>query len=244
MSTFYYQPSDPTITDGTESGGTFTSSDSITNEERLMDDSIAISPTNIDGSDMAMFDFGSAKTMDFVALYFTVEETDNVTIYYSDDGSAVTSHAVYITTFSTGWNIIDLTEESHRYWAIKFATAGSFDGLAEVIIGNKYDFDVNPDIGSTVGEIFGTEVLTSLGGVEYANKRHEPKTTWNWNWSFITSANKTLLETFQASVQDHKKFVYYDDTNYNYVRMTSPMEFNEIAHNVYSTSISLIEQLS
>jgi hypothetical protein len=244
MSIFYYQPSDPTITDGTESGGTFTSSDSITNEERLMDDSIAISPTNIDGSDMAMFDFGSAKTMDFVALYFTAEETDNVTIYYSDDGSAVTSHAVYITTFSTGWTIIDLTEESHRYWAIKFATAGSFDGLAEVIIGNKYDFDVNPDLNASTGAEFGTEVLTSLGGVEYANKRHAPKANWSWNWSSISVAMKTSLETMRDTVQDFKKFVYYDGTNYHYVRLTGGLDFQEIAYQRYSTSIQLREQIS
>jgi len=116
--------------------------------------------------------------------------------------------------------------------------------LTEVIIGTKYEFDVEPDIGNTLGEEYGTDIMTSYGGQEYANKRHEPKTTWDWNWSFVTASMKTSLESLNSSVQDHKKFVYYDETSYNYVRMTKPMAFNEVAYNVFSTSISLKEQLS
>jgi len=242
--TFYYSPSTPTITDGTIASGTFTSSDSIVNEHRVNDDSIASAPTSINSNDAIRFDFGEAKTMDFMALYFTAGETDNVTVYDSDDGSAVTFNASRAATFNEGWTIISLAEESHRYWYIHFASAGTFDYLAEVIIGNKYEFDVEPDIGNTLGEEYGTDIMTSYGGQEYANKRHEPKTTWDWNWSFVTASMKTSLESLNSSVQDHKKFVYYDETSYNYVRMTKPMAFNEVAYNVFSTSISLKEQLS
>jgi len=46
------------------------------------------------------------------------------------------------------------------------------------------------------------------------------------------------------AVQDYKKFIYYDETSYNYVRMTKPMEFTEVAPDIFSTSMSLREQLS
>ena len=55
---------------------------------------------------------------------------------------------------------------------------------------------------------------------------------------------KTSLEGVRDSVQDHKKFIYYDETDYHYVRMVSPMDFTEVAYQRYSTNIKLREQLT
>ena len=118
--------------------------------------------------------------------------------------------------------------------------------IAEVIIGTKYDFDVNFDLNNKIGEEFGTDVMTSYGGQEYANKRHEPKTTWSWNWSYLSSSQKTSLDSLNSSVQDYKKFIYSEDGTtgpFHYVRM-SGLDFTEVAPSVYSTSMTLREQLA
>jgi len=60
----------------------------------------------------------------------------------------------------------------------------------------------------------------------------------------MLASHKTALDGLNSSVQDWKKFIYYDDSNYHYVRMTKPMDFTEVAPSVYSTSVSLQEQLA
>ena len=43
----------------------------------------------------------------------------------------------------------------------------------------------------------------------------------------------------------HYKFLYYDGSAYNYVRMSGDsLRFKEIAYGVYDTTIKLTEQLS
>jgi hypothetical protein len=43
----------------------------------------------------------------------------------------------------------------------------------------------------------------------------------------------------------HYKFLYYDSSDYYYVRMSDDsLRFKEIANGVYDTSINLTEQLS
>ena len=113
-----------------------------------------------------------------------------------------------------------------------------------MIIGSKYTFDVNPELNSKIGEQFGTDIVTSYGGSEYANKRHAPKTTWDFTFSHILSTQKTALEALNANVQDWKKFIYYDDNAYHYVRLVKPIEFTEVAPNVFSANVSLREQLA
>jgi hypothetical protein len=43
----------------------------------------------------------------------------------------------------------------------------------------------------------------------------------------------------------HYKFLYYDGSDYYYVRMSSEsLQFKEIANGIYDTNLNLIEQLS
>ena len=60
----------------------------------------------------------------------------------------------------------------------------------------------------------------------------------------VMSMQKTALEALNANIQDWKKFIYYDDTNYHYVRLVNPIEFTEVAPNVFSANVSLREQLA
>ena len=210
------------------------------------DSSLSRAITSFYTNDMIRFDLGSSQTANVIALYFTGSETDNLELYASENASVTigTADEALSTSFVAGWNVFDISPSATgRYWFLRSMNS-YISNLTEVIIGTKYEFDVEPDIGNTLGEEYGTDIMTSYGGQEYANKRHEPKTTWDWNWSFVTASMKTSLESLNSSVQDHKKFIYYDETSYNYVRMTKPMAFNEVAYNVFSTSISLKEQLS
>ena len=242
--------SEATTTEGYFSGGTFYPNTArFTDEERLIDMSIgsAVSELLTDGSgwDMLMFDLGAADNADAVAVYFTAEETNNLRLYAGSSATAVSSIKEQMDeTFVAGWNVFDFTQTSNRYWFLT-TPDGGINGLTEIIVGTRYTFDVNPELNAKTGEEFGTDIMTSYGGNEYANKRHEPKTTWDWNWSHILSTQKTALEDMNASVQDWKKFIYSEDaTTHHYVRMTKPVTFTEVAPSVYSANMSLREQLS
>ena len=250
--------SEATVEDGTVSGTTFDPAPtSVTNEERANDMSIATTFTDFDTNDALRFDVGldnASKTANCIALYYTSAHTQDFKLYKglsTTDGTAMDSTLNYTIPLYEGWNIQTLTEGFGQYWFLH-STTGTIDNIAEVIIGTKYTFAVNPELNSKIGEEFGTDIITSYGGNEYANKRHAPKTTWDWSWSHILSTQKTALEDLNASVQDWKKFIYYDDvtgsggdaSNYHYVRMTTPITFTEVAPNVYSANMSLREQLS
>ena len=233
-----------TTADGTVSGTTFSASSSITNEERAIDMSISTAFTSFGQDDALRFDLGSAKTANCIALYYTSAHGHDFKLYAGSSATAMGT-AIHNQTDAIvqGWNIIPFSSTSGRYWFLH-STTGTIDDITEIIIGNKYEFTVNPEINSTIDEEFGTDIVTSYGGNEYANKRHEPKTQWDFSFSHILSSQKTAFENLNADVQDWKKFLYYDDTSYHYVRMTQPIAFTEVAPNVFSANISLREQLS
>ncbi len=234
-----------TLTDGTASGSTFSASSSVTNEERAIDMSISTAFTSFNADDTLRFDLGSAQTANCIALYYSSAHGHDFKLYRGSSATAMGTEILNQTaSISQGWNVITFTETSGRYWFLR-STTGTIDDITEIIIGNRYEFDVNPEINATIGEEFGTDVVTSYGGNEYANKRHEPKTTFSFSFSHILSTQKTAFENLNADVQDFKKFLYKDDdNNYHYVRLTQPIDFTEVAPNVFSANINLREQLS
>ena len=259
---FIYPVATATITDGTygtiANGGTiygFASNDTVANEHRISDDSIgsAVSSYGSSINDTIQFDLGGSYACDVIAIYLSAASAANLELYYSsaannmgtdssDPSVPLTTSPAMSTNHDAGWNIRTFTEITDRYWYVR-ATGGNID-IAEIIIGKKYDFDINFDLNNKTDEEFATDIATSYSGNEYANKRYAPKTTWSWNWPNISSSMKTSLENVRDSVQDNKKFIYYDETSYHYVRMVSPMDFTEVAHQRYSTNIKLREQLA
>jgi hypothetical protein len=247
--------SEATIKSGAYSGAgaekTFSDTGSIGNIERIADQNISIPLPFSSWSqyEIVQIDLGSAKSSDTIALYHSGADTNDLLVYSSDDtDNTFNTGTDYITTMATNhpatdWNVFAVAN-SKRYIYIYNGTANNYDYLSEMIIGSKYTFDVNPELNSKIGEEFGTDVVTSYGGNEYANKRHAPKTTWDFTFSHILSTQKTALEALNANVQDWKKFIYYDDTNYHYVRLVNPIEFTEVAPNVFSANVSLREQLA
>ena len=238
--------SESTLDDGTASGTTFSDSSSVTNESRAIDMSIATTFTSFDTNDTLRFNVGSdnsSKTANCIALYYTSAHGHDFKVYRGSSATAMGTEILNKTdNLLEGWNIIDFTETSGQYWFLR-STTGTIDDITEVIIGTKYTFDVNPELNSKIGEEFNTDIIKSYTGREYANKRNDPKTTWSFTFSNLLSSQKTTLEALNANVQDWKKFIYYDDTAYHYVRLVNPIEFTEVAPNVFSANVSLREQL-
>tara|TARA_R100000458_G_C8258177_1_gene233993 strand:- start:792 stop:1568 length:777 start_codon:yes stop_codon:yes gene_type:complete len=255
--TFYYDSVgllESTIAEGSVTGGSgnvsiFSSGDSIVNPEATIDQSVLVAPTGWGQNEIAQYTLSSAKAVDFLAVYFNAEETDDIDFEFDSANSGISDgEAVGATdTFSTGWTVFEFTEQTKQYWRIISKSAGGITGLTEIIFGKKLAFEINPDIGISEIEEFGTDVNTSIGGVEYAIKRHEPKSTFSMNFSNISQAFKNNLQSMEAQVQNYKKFIYSEDGTsgtFHYVRLESPIQFEEVAYQRYSASFTLREQLS
>lgn len=238
---------------GTFNNGTstFTPSDSeITNEHAIKDQSLSEAVTSFDDEDMIRIDFTTSKTASIIARYNNsgTQESDDMYVYRSSSATNVTTDGGEISArlyqMIAGWDVDEFTEVSERYWFLRVEDGTTFTGLSEIILGVPLTFENEPDIGIATQEIFATDLNTSLGGVEYANKRHEPKTTFQLNFSNISQTFKNNLVSFEQDVTNFKKFVYYDDSAYHYVRLDSPIKFTEVAFQRFSASLKLREQLS
>lgn len=247
--TFYYDSVgllEATINDGTFSGSSWSDSASMTNEGRLVDQSIATAVSDFNNADALKITFPSAKTVDFLAVYFSATETDNLSLYREDTPNTYTAVKGLTSTFSAGWTVGEFASGSATNYHLA-STSGDVANLTEFIIGSKLAFEVQPDVGIGEQEIFGADVQTSIGGVEYATKKHEPKSTFSFNFSNISQTFKNNLQTFEQSVQNYKKFIYSEDDTtgpFHYVRLDSPIQFAEVAFERYSASFTLREQLS
>ena len=255
--TFYYDSVgllESTINDGSVSlggaGYTFSDGTTLTNEEYVIDQNTTNAVTAWAQNDALSFDLGSAKAVDFLALYFNAAETDDVKFDYDSaatgdpDGTASTITSSFS---ANAWKVVEFTEATKQYWRLIGTSSGGLVGLTEVSFGKKLAFDFNPDIGISEGEMFGTNNVRSLGGVEYSLKSHEPIKTISLTFSNISSSFKTSLQSMQDEVQNYKKFIYSEDGTtgaFHYVRLGGPIDFTEVAYQRYSCSIILVEQPS
>lgn len=257
--TFYYDSvglSEATIEDGgtiTVIGGVNVYGDSgntITNEDRINDQNILLPITSFSQNDILQINLGSSKSADFLAVFFNTQEADDMALQISSSGSgAGQGEPLEFTASFTGnsWNIGHFNETSAQYWRIVADSSGGLVGLTEAIIGKRLEFELNPDLGIKESEEFGVDVNRSIGGVEYATKRHENIKTISFKFSSISDTFKTNLQTMQDEVQNFKKFIYSEDGTtgpFHYVRLGKPIEFTEVSVNRFSCSIQLITQLS
>lgn len=246
---FYYDSAgitEATITGGTHSGTTFAvDTPEVTNEHYIIDMSIAGGVTSFDAGDCIRIDFGAALSTatDFLLHYNTSSDVDDLIIYTASHATATGSGVFNDSASAVGWNLCSFGN-SNRYVFIESATGAFTGGLTEIIMGTKLTFEHEPDLGGSTQEKFATDINISYGGVEYANKRHEAQSTWTLNFKNISQTFKDSLASMEASVTDYKKFVYYDGSAYNYVRLGGPINFIEVAYQRYSASIKLREQLS
>jgi hypothetical protein len=247
--TFYYDSVgllESTINDGTYSGSGWSDGTSMTNEERLIDQSVTTSVSAFGSGDALKITFSSAKALDFVAVYFSASETDNLSLYREASTDSYSAIKAMTATFGAGWTVGEFGSASAVNWHLA-STSGVIANLTEIIVGSKLEFEINPDIGMGEVEKFGTKVNTSIGGVEYAVKTHEPKTTLSMDFSSVSTAFKNSLQSMEAQVQNYKKFIYSEDGvtgPFHYVRLEGPIKFKEVSYQRYTTSINLVEQLA
>ena len=248
--TFYYDTvgiTEATITAGTLSSTTFSANaGAITNEHYINDQSIGHAVTAVGEDDAIRVDFGSAKSIRHILTHSNAsgDETDNLWFYYSSSSTDIGSLGATNTTQPPGWDKSSFSSTQSAQYLYLRSESGVYSGLTEVVVGVGLDFENEPDMGIATQEVFATDINKSLGGVEYANKRHDPQSTWTLNFSNISSTFKGNLVNFEQDVSNYKKFVYYDDSAYHYVRLDAPIKFTEVAYQRFSASLKLREQLS
>jgi hypothetical protein len=228
---------------GTMSGTTFTpNSGAVTDEIRMNDQSIGSDVTSFDYNDAVRFDLGSSKAADVFAIYQSAEDNEDYKFYGSDSPTATGSEINDTSLGSAGWNYFTFSA-TKRYWFIE-SGATIINYISEIIIGKKLDFEVSEDVNIEHGVDHGVDLQKSYGGVEYAIKRHASKKKWKLTWSNISNTFKSDLESMRDTLSgNYQPFVYYDGSSYHWVRMTG-LEFAQVAYNRWSTSITLVQQLS
>jgi len=194
---------------------------------------------------MIRIDLGSAGVVSDIVLYNNgSKDFDDLFVYQGADPTGSLTLKLELETTFAGWNANALTSSGNFQYLFLRSEDGEYTGLSEVILGVPITFDHEPDIGGSTQKKFATDINTSLGGIEYAYKRHDSQSTWTLNFKNISQSFKDKLASMEAAVTDYKKFVYYDGSAYNYVRLDGPINFTEVAYQRYSTSIKLREQLS
>tara|TARA_R100001594_G_scaffold42605_1_gene74728 strand:+ start:9458 stop:10213 length:756 start_codon:yes stop_codon:yes gene_type:complete len=227
--------------DASDNSLTVTDSSQVTNEENINSNSITSTVvTSFGNEDAIRIDFGTTKTLDFIAHYMSSADTNDLYIYSSNSSAASYTQLGTILSSAIGWNIKEIDETTNRYWVIR-SEDGTFSGLREVLLGKIINLQI-PDIGSEEQEDYSTIYQQSYSGTQYSNKIDQPSTLFTLNFSFIDSDLKSDLETMQSTVQNRLKFVYYDESSYHYVRLVSPLQFTQVANSVYSTTMILQEQ--
>jgi len=254
---------DPNMYDsGAVRGGAITGGDTktwvenssaISNVDRVADQNIGSVISNVAQYDTIRIDMGSGFSCDAIAFYHTAAEDNDLEIYASNSASTFETndpgnddHIASITANFTGaWQVTDITVTSKRYLYIYNGTAAEWDYCSEIMVGTAYTFGQSFDLGNKQGKIHGVDVVESYGGYEFANKRHEGKKTWDFKFSSISSSMKTSLESLRDAVDgDHLKFIYYDGTNYHWVRADGgSFQFSESAYQVYDTNVKLRQQI-
>jgi hypothetical protein len=236
-----------TLNDGTVSFNSetevysFADGTTITNEDRVIDRNFTNAITNFASGDALQFDFGSAKTIDFVALYFNAAETDSIRIHYDDAATGnTTEFNAFTDNYAVGWNIRTFTSTSARYWIVG-AASGTVDGITEIFFGSALELPVD-GAGITIDKPYNSFIGSTYNNTEFSNKIDTELREWTLQLPIITESDKTDLELLISDYSNLYTFVYYDESEYHTVRLARPLTFNQVATNTYSTNIRLREE--
>ena len=241
------------VTAGTISGSstkTFTPNTSaITNVGRVTDQNIGSVISNVAQYDAIRIDLGASSSPNVIAFYHTAADTNKLEIAASNSATSYTTsdHVLSVSDdFTAGWVAHDITVSSKEYLFIYNSTADDWNYLAEIVVGTKYTFDRNYDLGGEFGAEFGVSNLESYGGIEYSHKRYGKKNTWKLEWTRLTNAQMNSLLSLRDAVEGSRfKFIYYDDSAFYWVRMSDKsLQKKEIAYQTFNTTINLKEQIA
>jgi len=238
--------SDNTVTEGTITTGTFSASNSLTNHERSSDQNIGTVITGVNDNDAIEYAVGSSVTADAAAVYFTgddgVASGTIMTFYIDTDRTSLPSKGTLSAVSSSGWAVASLTETTGTNFFTEFNA--SVSNVAEILIGKKLTFEIEPDVNIQTTKDYATEVQRSLGGVEYAINVNPGQEVITISFQNISSTFKNDLITMQDALKgEGKKFLYYDNSSFHWVRLDKTITFTEIADGRFSTQLTLRQQL-
>tara|TARA_X000001382_G_C3157281_1_gene174985 strand:+ start:387 stop:1145 length:759 start_codon:yes stop_codon:yes gene_type:complete len=226
--------------DQSDNSFTVTDGSQVTNEANINSNSISDAAISSFGTnDVIRVDFGVTKTIDFIANYHSVADTNDLYFYSSNSSAASYSNRGNINSSAVGWNVTEFTEATNRYWALR-SQDGAFDGMHEVIMGAALDIG-QPEVGNTENEQYNTVYNKAYNGTQYSNKIDKPFTEWTIKLPIIDTTLKSALDTFQSTVQNKFKFIYNDGSSNHYVRLVAPITYVLLAPLVYTATIKLKE---
>ena len=255
MSYFIYDSinqyrSDSAVTAGTYSGNVFTESTGvITNFERAKDQNIGTVMTGMADGEAIMITVADVNPYaDAVAVHFAgadgvTANDDELTLHTGRVFSAMSSQVVTFGSTDNNWKVGTFTNIADRIrFSLEFNE--TITNVSEIMFGTKLNFEVEPDINIQSSINYNNEINTSLGGVEYAINVNPGQEVFTISFQNISNTFKNNLITMQdALLGESKKFLYYDSTNYHWVRLARPMTFTEVADNRWSTQLTLRQQV-
>jgi len=240
-----------TLTDGVINNGvspaSFTSAPVLTDEHRANDGGISKVVGSWNVNQGLQFNFGSAVSPDFCAVYSTVA-TDNEIRVNRDSSATATFSGIFndIDSLVVGWNIRTLTVLSMQYWTLN-SKEGDLTGIAEVFFGNKLELPLEPTANIITKHTFGTEEVKAYGANRYYISKHDNYKTMTLSFNHMTSANKTSLETFSNIVTDREPFIYSEDGAtgpFHWVRLVRPLTFKTVLPDIFSCQVVMRELTS
>ena len=216
------------------------------------------------------FNLSEEKIIDFLALYinsisgsatvklfgansnFILLDSDGKYFYTSDNELFITgdlpntffTEIASYSVSSTGWNILDLVSAGYsngigyKHFLVQFT--GTFTiGLGEVLMGQRTEPTFNPTMGREYGKEDNVFIKEAYDGTEFSFKSGDSNITRKFNWDAVSDTDKTSFERLRNE-SHHKKFVYYDGTNYHFVKLAD-MEIGEVAYGMNNVSMSFAE---
>ena len=241
--------SDNTVSEGqmTDSGTpTFSASDTLTAHERSNDQNIGTAISGVADRDAIEYAVGSSATANAAAVYFTgddgVSSGTIMTFFVDTDRASLPSKGTISAVSGAGWAVANLTESTGNKFFTEFN--GSVSNVSEILIGKKLTFEIEPDINVQSSIDYANSVNRSLGGIEYALNVNQGQEVFTISFQNISSTFKANLITMQDALKgEATKFLWYDGTNYHWVRLDRPMTFTEVADGRFSTQLRLRQQI-
>ncbi len=235
-----------TLNDGGGSGS-FSDSDTLTNEERATDEDITLAIGGWINSEGLQFDFGSANEVDFCAIYSTVATGNDITVYRATAATgAFHGTTNVLSDVAVGWNIRTLSSGSYR-WRSVWATTGALTGITEIFFGNKLELPLEPTANIATAHKFGTEEVKAHGANRYYISKHDNYKILTLSFDHMTAANKTSILAFSDTVTDRKPFIYSEDNAtgpFHWVKLVRPLTFRMVAPDIWSCQMVMRELIT
>lgn len=227
---------------------TFSTGTTVTSHERSSDQNIGTAISGIADLDAIEYAVGSTATANAAAVYFNADDgisSGTIMNFFIDtDRASLPNKGTISAVSAAGWAVTDLTETSANKFFVEFTGSITDNVITEILIGKKLSFEVEPDVNVQTKRDYGTSVQKSLGGIEYALNTHDAQEVSTISFQNISSTFKTNLLSMEDDLKGQsKKFLWYDGSSFHWVRLISPMTFNEIADGRFSTQIVMRQQI-